>query len=566
MTPSGARPGRRALLAAGVLAATACARIPQSSGVSSTPVRDGSDPGAPYVQPRPPAKDAEPAQIVTGFVQAGVGAEDDYAVAREYLASDVRRAWDPRAGVTVYAGSRELEASGSGSGTVRLALQAVAQLDAHGSRIDLASASDRQIDLALVQEDGQWRIAKPPPGIFLSDAAFEILFTPGRLYHLDGRGRHLVPDLRWVPSQDAISTLLRHLTTGPAPHLAGAVASALPDGLQIPGGIRRGSDGTTRIELPASLAALPAERRGRALAQIRATVASLNSAGTAVVVSGGQELPADPTVALSRPLPGHRPIAAGTSGIVSLADLSGQTAPAQLVPALEEVAVTGPVIHQSLPLAAAIGHDGSTVHIAGTDASIPRRDVSMGGAVTGATVDDAGYVWVASTASPGIVHALDSSASAQDVIVTVPWLADREVRGLDLSADATRLLVVSDRDGSSRLDLCAVIRDEHGGPRALTEPRQIITGTSFLLGATWYDEMSVIVLGRAGAGGELRAMVEDEAGGTDELPPPRTGTLRVAGTAMSGQVLASTTAATLLRSDGSTWTAVGLAGRDPSFY
>ncbi|NMA78793.1 MAG: hypothetical protein GX960_16335, partial [Actinomycetales bacterium] len=81
------RPARRQVLRAAGAAAVlglgaACARIPTDSPIDTRPLSGRSQPGAPYVRALPPAQDATAQEVVAGFVQAGVGSEEDFAVAR----------------------------------------------------------------------------------------------------------------------------------------------------------------------------------------------------------------------------------------------------------------------------------------------------------------------------------------------------------------------------------------------------------------------------------------------------------------------------------------------------
>ncbi len=564
------RPARRAVLrlgAAGAVAATAaCARIPRSSSIDSTPVGDAQDVGAPYVQPRPPADGASPVEIVTGFVQAGVGIDDDFAVARSYLTADARTRWEPTAAVTVYSGGREFGAASTGTGSIRLSVEAVAQVDAQGLRTVLTATSAREMDVALEQVDGQWRISRPPTGIFLSEQAFEILFTPGRLYFPEPRTRHLVPDVRWVTSQGQATALLRQLGGGPAPWLAGAVTSAVPAAL----GTERSTVSTDRlgavqVALPAAIAAMDGQERAVALAQITATLRSLPLLGEPRLVSGGQQLAADPALELARALPGHRPLGAGPTGIVGL--VGGSDAPVSLVPDLAAIAVRDPALSRGGVQAAALADDGHTLVMATTDSSTPVRTITPGTVLAGPCIDDLGYVWTAPRDTSAAVDAYVGADAAQDVRLAAPWLVGREPVWIHLAPDATRLAVVSKGPDATRIDLCAVTRDAQGTPTALTEPVTIPTAAADLASvsqATWYDEVALVVLG-TDVDGSSRAVVDDLAAGAESLPAPPVGTTRLAGSATAGVFFSSTDEPSLARSDGSTWSFLPQPASCPTF-
>lgn len=564
--PETPHPRRRTLLRAGtagslLLAASACARIPDRSTISATPLEGAADPGSPYVQPRRPAPGAAPEDIVTGFVQAGVGGDADYEVARLYLTAQARAAWDPTAAVTVYSGDQEFSATAEGD-TVRLTLQAVAQVDELGVRTMLSSPAARDIDVPVERVDGQWRISRPPAGIFLSEAAFEILFTTGRVYFLDARELHLVPDQRWVPAQGAGSALLDLLTGGPAPFLQGAVHSAIPSSLTFDdASISSGSGGAASVGLPAAVAQLPTGRRELVVSQILSTLSSLPFVGDVSMTSGSTTLTSVDGADIARSVPGRRACAAGATGILEIP--SGGTRTPQLADALAGDVLADPVVSATTPLVAARRPDGSGILIASTDGSIARREVT-GSEMLPPRIDDASRVWTADRADPGTLLILSSGGPSQDARLPVGWLVGRAVRWLDIAPDATRLLLVTDVAGTSRADVCAVVRDAQGAPRSITDPVQLPLPMDDVTQATWYDEEAVIALGTTEQGAPAAAVV-DAATGTEDLPEPPTGTHRLTGTEAAGIVYASLEDGTLLRADGSLWQSVGIAARDPSF-
>lgn len=566
------RPARRHVLRAAGAAAVlgigaACARIPTDSPITSRALTGRSQPGAPYVRALPPPPDADAAAVAAGFVQAGVGSEDDFAVARAYLTAPASELWNPAAGITVYSGSQELQVETLDDGRLALILQVVALVDGSGVRTVLAGAVPRQVEVAIEQVDDQWRLSEVPNGIFLSEAAFETLYGPARLYFLDVRERHLVPDHRWFPLRRGATSVLEALVAGPASFLQGAVSSQIPRTSGISDAvITTGADGGTQVAVPTAIASLPTGPRMLALSQLEASLRSLRTLSGVRLVQDGEELVLEEGVRTERALPGHRPIAAGATGIISLAD-PGRGAPAaQLVPALESIELSSPVIAQDGVLAAACNPEGSIVLLASTDGSVPVREAATGGAFVAPCLDDAGFVWTATRSSAGALLALSGQGAELDAKVDAPWLTSREIRALDIAADATRMLVLSADSGGSRLDLCAVVRDEEGSPTSLTEPVAVRTYLQDITEAGWYDEIAVLVLGTDPATGERRAQIVDFASGREALPPLAPGTDRIAGSVVAETVWAGTTEGALLRSSGEGWATVDIEGRDPSFY
>jgi hypothetical protein len=565
-------PDRRTVLQAfGALAllglGAGCARIPVDSGIDSRALPGRAHPGAPYVRALPPEPGADAPEVLAGFVQAGVGSEDDFAVARAYLTEAASAGWDPTAKVTIYSGSQELQVREESEGHLVLALQAVAVLDARGIRSALAGPTPQELAVTVEEVEGQWRLSEVPDGIFLSEAAFESLYSPARLYFLDARVRHLVPDHRWVPLRRGPVAVLEGLTAGPSSFLEGAVGSRIPPAAAIgEGAIDSGTDGTAQVEVPAEIMGLPSQERQQALSQLEASLRSLRSLSGVRLVQDGQVLDLDGEGRVERALPGHRPIAAGATGVISLADASGADVPPQLVPELMGLRISSPAIAPGGGLAAAHGGDGETVLIASTDGSVPLREAATGTGYVPPRVDGAGWVWTSVGSSAGAMLALSGQGAEHDAKVDAPWLSGREVRTLDLAPDDTRMLVLSGAEGEARLELCAVVREADGTPTSLTEPTLVRTFLEDVTQICWYDETAVVMLGTAASGDELRAQVLDLSGDVEQLPTPAPGTVRLAGSVVAETVWAADADGALQRTDGEGWHGVEVLGRDPGFY
>lgn len=566
------RPDRRTVLhalgAAALLGLGAgCARIPVDSGIDSRTLTGSSHPGAPYVRALPPADGATAQEVLAGFVQAGVGSEDDFAVARAYLTEEASAGWDPEARITIYSGSQELQVREESEGRLVLGLQAVAVVDARGVRSALAGPTPQELAVAVEEVEDQWRLSEVPDGIFLSEVAFETLYSPARLYFLDARERHLVPDHRWLPLRRGATAVLEGLAAGPASFLEGAVGSQIPRGSGITDAeVASGADGTAQVEVPGVITGLAAEPRRLALSQLESSLRSLRSLSVVRLVQDGRELSLEEEGRVERALPGHRPIAAGPAGVISLADPGSADPPSQLVPDLAELEIASPAIAPDGGLAAARSLDGAQVLIASTDGSVPLREAATGTGFVPPRIDGAGWVWASVGSSAGALLALSGKGAEHDAKVDAPWLAGREVRALDIAADDTRMLVLSDEAGEGRLELCAVVRDAEGVPSALTEPILVRTFFADVRQVSWYDEGTVVVLGTDPGTGELRAQLQDLSGTIEPLPTPPPGTVRLTGSVVAETVWAADAEGNLRRTDGEGWHGVEVTGRDPGFY
>lgn len=557
---------RRRALALGLMASGAlagCARIPGDGPTTVVDLTTDVSGSAPYVQPQPPAPGATPAQIVESFLQAGLSREDDSAIAREHLAEPLRTSWNPQDRVLVYSADDDIALSEVADGTVRIEGVTMERIDAQGVRERLAAPEAFTATVELTQVDGEWRILSAPPGVLVSDAVFSLLFSPVRLYFLDPTRAHLVPDLRWFPAQSQAAAVLSALAAGPSDLLRPTVLSAIPESRAVADApLVQASDGALRVLLPAEVERLEQQRRTEAIEQIRASLTSVSVITTVHVALADQD--AEQATSPAVPRPGHRPLGAGESGVVSLSDPAAGTAAVQLVPDLADVEVSVPVISADGRVAAALSAAGTRLHIAAVGAAVPLRTIAMEGPIAAPRVDSRGWVWAVPQAADGIIRVY--ALGGEDRSFAVPWLEGRTVRSIDIAPDGVRVLVLSVRDGGTRLDGTAVLRDEAGAPMGLSAARTIPTGMHGELQANWSDELRVLLLG-----------IEDETGTAqvtelDLLRDSRSGTLaparasRVAGTALSEYTWASTVEGDLLRSNGREWEPMALAARDPWVY
>lgn len=222
---------RRTVLAA-LCAATlsACGGIATSGPVEEVPM--SAQPGGIDIAPRPPEPGVMPARIVEGFVQAMADPTGDYAVARQYLTQEAAGSWDPET-AQIYSGSITGDAEGA-----RIDAILVGQLDATGHYTSRAAQFSH--DFALVQEQGEWRIASAPDGLLLSRYIFERYYGRVSLYFMSRAGTHVVPEPIHLPESLVTPTaVITAMLEGPSAALANAVTTA------VPAGVRLGEDGAT---------------------------------------------------------------------------------------------------------------------------------------------------------------------------------------------------------------------------------------------------------------------------------------------------------------------------------
>lgn len=259
-----------ALLSTLVLAG--CATLPTELDVQVGPEIVG--PAAQefsYYSPASPSQGATAQEIVSGFLAAGTGPQNDYAIAREYLSDDFAQRWQPAAQTLIRSGAPTFRESG---GTVQLVdITAGASLDEHGRYTDISPAQTSTLRFQLVKENGEWRIAAAPNLTVVTQPVFSVVFRAFPIYFVDTRYRFLVPDLRWFPSRASTPTkLVTALLAGPADWLETAVTSAIPEGTALTINAVSVEAGVARVDFDANALAADAASRQVMLTQLRSTL------------------------------------------------------------------------------------------------------------------------------------------------------------------------------------------------------------------------------------------------------------------------------------------------------
>ncbi|MGH3993494.1 MAG: LpqB family beta-propeller domain-containing protein, partial [Pseudonocardiaceae bacterium] len=208
---------------------------------------------------------------------------------------DAAASWDASAGLTVIEDTPGATPSDvdlgenspiEGLRQVRVAGPRLGRLEADGSFTPLPGRFSVEFD--VVKELGEWRILNPRPGVLVESTAFQRNYRQVRVSFIDPNRGTLVPDLRWVPARPAptlAGRVLDLLLAGPSDPLAGAVSSALPEGVRPRSNVLVSSDGRTVIDL-AGLGGLAEQERRLVAAQIVNTLDGLVPAPLRLLADG----------------------------------------------------------------------------------------------------------------------------------------------------------------------------------------------------------------------------------------------------------------------------------------
>jgi hypothetical protein len=285
-----------ALLTIGMLVATlgGCASVPGSSPVQVLrKITEGDGPAL----PPGPADNANPLDLVRGFVNASGSGDDRHAAARRFL-TPVAQSWDDSASLTVLAEQFDtVYARSPGDGdraVVRLRGNQLGRVATNGSF--LQAEAPIEMDIQVARRDGQWRIDGPPSGTIVRLSDFQANFKSVRTYFLDPVRHTPVPDVRYLPATPARtlpSRVVEQLLTGPSDALAGAATSAIPRGARLRSNVAESPDGALIVDLT-ELGDLDEGQRRLLAAQVLLSLAEVNVNRVRLLDDGAALIADDP--------------------------------------------------------------------------------------------------------------------------------------------------------------------------------------------------------------------------------------------------------------------------------
>lgn len=228
-----------------VLLVVAGCSLPLPSGVRSPSGTTASQQQAAGVEVLPQGPTADQTQVgaVVGFLAAQASPLGDYAIARQFLTSDLRSRWAPESGIRVYRPESEVlkpptqRLDPPEAQSVRVALDVVGAVDSAGHYVPTPGHVVESYGITRTP-DG-WRVSSLPPsgyGLQLSLVDLQRTFAARNVYYVAHpvpgvAARHLAADRVFLPSQagDAeLTTLVRRALEPPSSALQDAVDPVLP--------------------------------------------------------------------------------------------------------------------------------------------------------------------------------------------------------------------------------------------------------------------------------------------------------------------------------------------------
>lgn len=540
-----------ALAAVTVIAVSACAAIPTDGPVrAGQTIKDESLSGVDY-RPDKPVAGADQTAILRGFIAAGTGAQDDYAIARQFLSSGFAEKWNPRRGVTIRQGNPAVERVGERELTYTLT--ASATVDANGEYTQAVRPTSSTLTFQFTREDGEWRIAYAPDGIILSPVNFDSVFQQHALYFFDPTYKFLVPDERWFLARSSTSTRIASaLLAGPADWLKGSVVSSFPEGTQLSLNAVTIDSGTALVDLSSDALRASSQDRARMREQLSKSLASVAAVSSVSITAegatfsvpdtSGAEAVQNPDVD-SRPLVDHDGAvgyaASGSGKVAELGNGMGDEI-SGLDPSSFALSASG--------AAAAVGNDDGVTVVRGRN----HLRIDATDDLVAPSIDDLGFVWVASSKDTRKVTAYGLGGDPHAVGTTLP---NGELVSFQVSRDSTRALALIETSDGPSLYVMAIVRGSDRTPTALGSPVRVQAATGTAVGAAWVSDSDVASVGQTTSGPDV---VRTTIGGqSNTLPKPDGRATAIAG-GSGGSMLLRMSDGSVLQSTGGGWGTTGV--------
>ncbi|MEW9870144.1 LpqB family beta-propeller domain-containing protein [Arthrobacter sp. HS15c] len=506
------------------LVVSGCARIPTAGPVGKSTDESAGNLNAPVFLPAAPQPGAAPETIIEDFYRAGSGYEDDYAVAREYLTQASSVAWKPDQRALVY---REARVVGTAVENVyNYELDVAYTVDADGIATQAPEGTTENIPATLTQVDGEWRISAIPDGTAIPEETFKVIYGAYPIYFYDPSFTYAIPDVRWFIKNKTVKAMTSALLAGPAPYLRGAVVSAFPSGIKLARESVPVVSGAAQVDLTAKeLSEASTEDRLRMQTQLALTFRSQPDVVNVELRANQDLVRVEDNGSVLPPVQNKgvpaRQIAVSGNELVRYEN--NRISP---LPDMQPVSALGPRYPAESPVSQTVAFlNESRTTLYSMVPGQPARALTTRSTLTHPTFSLQDWVW---TAGPGAAGGTEivayrpvgvaEGAAVPTVTLAPPWLAGRTVKDLRVSREGVRVLVISEQNGKTRVQVAGIIRGADGTPKELTTPVTLATGTDPDQGV-WVSDTVVAVMKGSAAANVTPELLSLTSGQPQQLAP-----------------------------------------------
>ncbi|QOD02218.1 LpqB family beta-propeller domain-containing protein [Pseudarthrobacter sp. BIM B-2242] len=501
-----------------------CARIPTSGPVGKSDQGSDGNSNAPVFFPAAPQQGATPENIIDYFYRAGTGYEGDYAVAREYLTQAAAVAWKPDQRALVY---RDAKVVSTGVENVyNYQLDVAYTVDVDGIATQSPEGTIENIPATVTQVDGEWRISAIPDGTAIPEETFKVIYGAYPIYFYDPSFTYAVPDVRWFIRNKTVKAMTSALLAGPAPYLRGAVVSAFPSGIKLARESVPVVSGAAQVELTAKeLTEASAEDRLRMQTQLSLTFRSQPDVVNVELRANQDLVRVEDNGSVLPPVRDKnvpsREIAVSGNELVRYEN--NRVSP---LPDMQPVSSLGPRYPAESPVSQTVAFlNESRTTLYSMVPGQPARALTTRSTITHPSFSLHDWVWAAGPGATGGTEVVAfrpagvaDGATVPTVTLTPAWLAGRTVKDLRISREGVRVLVISEQNGQTKVQVAGIIRNADGTPRELTAPITLVTASDPDQGV-WVNDTTVAVMKGSATANVVPELLSLTSGQPQQLAP-----------------------------------------------
>ncbi|WP_086660828.1 LpqB family beta-propeller domain-containing protein [Lentzea kentuckyensis] len=286
---------RLALLVLVLVTLTGCAAIPTNTQPKPIGPKDKQTSNT-FSAPEP-RQNIDPLSVVREFIDATSNPDSDYAAARAYLTPEAGKKWETKNPTIIETSFSTVpipsQTSQDKTQTVSLHGKYVGRLGNDNAFAPQLGDFTQPVKLVRNNEN-QWRISEPPPGVYIPLSQFNDNYRRVTLYFYNPEFTVLVPDPRYVviPPATSIPTRVTELLIkGPGDTLRDTVVSALGPDVDSFSETKESDDGALEVNLTKVGKDLTPEKRKQIVAQVVKSYSGVTSSRVRVLVDGQQILP-----------------------------------------------------------------------------------------------------------------------------------------------------------------------------------------------------------------------------------------------------------------------------------
>lgn len=486
----------------------ACATLPLNSNNQLGPeFSTGEASESIYYSPVGPSEGDTQGHILSGFFYAGNGPQEDYAVAREYLTKNFATKWQPSKETLIQSAAPEtIQDSGT---KIKIRIRYDARITEDGLYVSEPN-SVREIELKMLQQDGEWRIASAPNLTVLLRPNFDVLFDPISIYFWDASLSYLVPDVRWFPSKASLPTkLVNTILAGPNSWIKPAIANIFPKGTRLNINSVTVNAGVANVDLNSVALKIPAWKLPYVKSQLKSTLIAVQGVKDVKISIERTEQSIISSVNGIPAKGSDTPLVLNDSGI---SYLTGKV----LVP----LSTTTKLVNEQLANAFVISSDENILALRGEAVVMGYRVgliksekllIDSRPNLVRPTIDPFNSIWTATTTAGDFIRVKNMDGT--EVVLPNPLKSGIKIQEITVSSDGARIAVLHSASHGESVSVFPVIRDKNRVVVSLGEALEIGSFSNVYKSISWLNQTTLIGIAQDATG--IQSVKLFEIGGVE---------------------------------------------------